>query len=814
MAKSKNDVQNQIREELKATLLSHNENVRRAAASAIAQFAIVDLQAGQWLDIIEWLTNVALDQERPLAQEAALTTLGYICENLVDMKIRLPAVRSQAHLILKCVFQGMRSQHGGVRVSAVTAMYNSIEFINENFKIPNERNAIIQVINENTQYPHIPEVRLKSMQCLIKIVHYHYEIIEEYMTKFKQITFHAASIDEEIIATQAIEFWNKIADKERKILKADDQHIRYLGLIAKHKNDLLGVIQKLMMNQNAYQTDNDMNRSASAGTCLSLISHIVGKEIINDISGYLFQNVTHQDWRVRESAILAFSAVIEGVKPSKKMNATCTEAIHKLLPYFKDEVMLVRDTAVFAVGRIAENHSDSIMENQAMVDLVVPSLAQALQDEPQVASKAAWSLTQIAKNVSDHKINNPLTKFLEPLIRDLLMRSDKNDSTEENLSLNLFECLESIISHAKHSSYQHLHDVVVKEVLNRIQAYSNMNPPNNQLITGLLTALEALITRLDVRINNYADAIMDLLMHILEKIKGVPRHYAYLCIGSLAVVIGKHFQTYLNRFVPLWFNDMKNFHAIEDCTITLNLIQDISSGLKGDFKILENDIMEIVMNHLTNRDIDASLKPIVVSAVSEIALGLEMNIVPYIRRICPILEYLSSYKANPDNEEDVDYMNSLRESILIAYSGLIQGPKLNPPRELLENLEGLRNLLQKVALDELTYSEVFATALSVIGDLANVYKNDVRQLLYDPFIDNMIAKGCANKEYEIYKEGRYARKERRALDPEQGNYGPPQHHQGGPPPPHHHQQGPPPHHGGPPPHHHQQPPPHHGGPPP
>lgn len=61
-----------------------------------------------------------------------MTTIGYICEN-IDPTILAP----QSNQILTAVAQGAQKseENLGVRVAAVRALYNSLEFVRDNFEV-------------------------------------------------------------------------------------------------------------------------------------------------------------------------------------------------------------------------------------------------------------------------------------------------------------------------------------------------------------------------------------------------------------------------------------------------------------------------------------------------------------------------------------------------------------------------------------------------------------------------------------------------------------------------------------------------------
>ena len=91
---------------------------------------------------------------------------------------------TQANSILTAVVQGARKEEPSeeVRLAAIEALYNSLEFVKENFGREGERNYIMQVICEATQSKEI-QVQIVAFECLVRIMQLYYDKMPFYMQK-------------------------------------------------------------------------------------------------------------------------------------------------------------------------------------------------------------------------------------------------------------------------------------------------------------------------------------------------------------------------------------------------------------------------------------------------------------------------------------------------------------------------------------------------------------------------------------------------------------------------------------------------------
>lgn len=137
------DVRLRIKQACLLTLGSQESKAATAAAQVIAAISCVELPLNAWPELVPTLLqNMATAGSSPLLKQASLQTIGFVCEEVP------PAVlESQANPILTAVIQGARKEEGSlsVRLAALQALMNCLEFVKGNFERSNERDFIMQV---------------------------------------------------------------------------------------------------------------------------------------------------------------------------------------------------------------------------------------------------------------------------------------------------------------------------------------------------------------------------------------------------------------------------------------------------------------------------------------------------------------------------------------------------------------------------------------------------------------------------------------------------------------------------------------------
>ena len=198
------------------TLASDNAQAGQAAAQVIASIASIELPRNQWADLMGTLVQ-NVSSGAPHQKQASLTCIGFICESQ-DTELR-SALVSHSNAILTAVVQGARKEETNheVRLSAITALGDSLEFVGNNFKHEGERNYIMQVVCEATQAED-SRIQQGAFGCLNRIMGLYYENMRFYMEKaLFGLTILGMKHEDEDVAKLAVEFWSTVCEEEINI---------------------------------------------------------------------------------------------------------------------------------------------------------------------------------------------------------------------------------------------------------------------------------------------------------------------------------------------------------------------------------------------------------------------------------------------------------------------------------------------------------------------------------------------------------------------------------------------------------------------
>jgi importin subunit beta-1 len=761
------DVKQQIRNQVLQTLHSPTPEVRKTCSQVLAQLASIDLPMQQWTNVI---TQLLQNVQHPTTQygvESSLIALGFICE-----ETKAQILSQQSHLILTAVVQGMRLENEDIRLAATTALLNALEFVKSNFEQNHERDYIMKVVCEATLSPNA-KIRKVAFESIGRIAALYYNKLQPYMEALFTITVKAAETDIEDVALQAIEFWSTLAEVEDQIIEEnyiaqenDQEPTRTcFNFINSALKPVTKLLTTLLTRQKEGQDDEEMTVSSSAGTCLALIARVARDNILPEVMPFISQNINSPDWHYREAATLCFSAILDGPSTSE-MTSLVNGAINVMVNHVKDNVELVKDTTVFTLGRIAKFHPEPLINHN--LDNVLNALGVALIDDSRIASKACWALHNIAEafeaQQDDDQQSNALSNKFEVLIYALFKTADRDDVSENNLRINAYEALGALISSAARDTFEFLDVKVIPELLARLERTITpvQSDEDRNITQGLLCGvLQSLTNKLGDRVRKHADRMMTLYLRVFQsKNSSTVHEETLMAVGALASALSFDFDRYMKAFSPFLFNGLSNRQEPQVCSVSIAILSDLCTALGDKMVPYCNEIMTILLQNLES-DLHKNVKAAIIAVFGDIALAIQGEFEKYLQYVGKILKQASEAQIDERNRTDemVEYLNLLRENIFEAYIGILQGLKKQRPHAFNNYVDQLVGFLKLISMDENVDQEVFKNAVSVIGDLANVYGMKIKNLLGQEFVISMVEDACKSSDKETKKVGAFTKKQ-------------------------------------------------------
>ncbi|CAE6354430.1 unnamed protein product [Rhizoctonia solani] len=779
------ETRNGVKHGAMATLGSPQPRAGTFAAQVISAIAAIEVPAEQWLDLITQLLTFASDGSNVGLRMNALTAIGQICEVVPPSSLS-----SRSNEILTAVVQGARREEPSPEVqgAAITALLNSLEFIRDNFEREGERNYLMQVVCEATQSENHP-VQVGAFECLVKIMSLYYDKMGFYMERaLFGLTVVGMKNPDEKVALQAVEFWSTVAEEEIELKMEEAEALEYGDLPERENkkfattalNDIVPVLLQLLTQQEEDADEDEWNISMAAGTCLALLAQAVDDAIVPVVLPFIETNIKHDDWHLREAAVMVFGSILEGPDPNV-LAGLVSQALPVLIAMMADSNAAVKDTTAWTLGRICELLVGSV-NIESQLQALVTALVVGLEDRPRIIANSCWALMSLAEQLSPEPgpdgqpaATSTLSPFYQGIVDKLLVVTEK-PTNESNFRTAAYEALNAYIANASADTFNAVSQITLtvlqrmETLLNIQNELLNIDDRSNwaELQSNFCSVIISVIRKMGAQVKPLADRIMTLTLRLVQAAgkQSTILEDGFLVVGTMSSALGQDIQPYLEAFLPIIVAALKNHEDAALCTVCIGTIGDIARALQEKTVQYAAAFISLLLESLQSQVMGRNVKIQVLACFGDVALSIGPEFAPYLETAMTVLKQAGEIQPNPMDYEMVDYVAQLREGILDAYVGIVAGFKSADKSEpLLPYVQTMLGLCARALSDEERPDTIVRAAFGLIGDLADLYsKGQIKPLLTEGWLTSALQQKPKGAPQETKRVLKYARESvRRAI---------------------------------------------------
>lgn len=752
-----------------------------SAPQCVAYIAIVELPERLWPGLIQALTqNVSNPNSTPSLRLASLEAIGYLCQDIDQSCLQ---TSDSDNILTAIVIHGMKeTEIDDVKLAATTALLNSLEFTDSNFRKEVERDHIMQAVCNATQSRN-PLISVAALQCLVKIMSLYYQYMERYMlAALYAITTAAMKSENDDIALQGIEFWSNVCDEEIQ-LASEAAEAQELGeqperVSKQYALHALPTLVPILVEMLARQDDNDDTEDwkpcKSAGVCLMLLANCCENAIVGHVLPYITQNVNSDDWRHRDAAVMTFGSILDG-PDQHTLQPIAVQIVPYLIKFMRDSSVVVRDSAAWAIGKLCDTVPEAVLSLPEFLHTLVQALAENLDSEPRVASNVCWAINSLVSAAGDsareHLTNDTvpdtflLSTYYPGIIQGLLRTTERQDNTkdqEHNLRSAAYEALMAVIKAAPTDCYSYVFPTTFNMILQRIQTLNEtiqrpeMRTPEiraqlHDFLSLLWTTLASCIRRMDkAHTTSMSDSVMQNLLITLNNSveSGSTQEDVFMAASALLEAVGNYFSRYMEVFKPYLVVGLTN-SAVPQLNLTaIGLLSDISRILGEDLLPHCGDFMQALLTKLKEDHYDKNAKAQILSVFGDFALAFGPKFESWISTCLDMLQQAGQIQPPDRNDYDlVDYCIKLRECAIEGYTGIIQGMKEKDGRPsselnyLLPRVPLMIQFIELVASDPDMTDPLLCSCCGLVGDIVENFGSSVAHLVNTEKIKELLMKG-------------------------------------------------------------------------
>ena len=219
------------------------------------------------------------------------------------------------------------------------------------------------------------------------------------------------------------------------------------------------------------------------------------------------------------------------------------------------------------------------------------------------------------------------------------------------------------------------------------------------------------------------------------------------------------------HFRPFLGLGLANYEEHQVCAVAIGVVGDICRALEAKVLPYCDEIVNLLLRNLQNPALNRNVKPPILSCFGDIALAVGGHFEKYMQVTMSMLVQASSTAIDTGNADLVEYLNQLREGIFEAYTGVLQGLRVDDKSGAFEPyVMGALDLIRQVAEgipSGTTSDEVLRAAAGVVGDLgsslgARGLKAVARQSPHREYLKALLKEAKASSNEQTKQVGQWA----------------------------------------------------------
>lgn len=213
----------------------------------------------------------------------------------------------------------------------------------------------------------------------------------------------------------------------------------------------------------------------------------------------------------------------------------------------------------------------------------------------------------------------------------------------------------------------------------------------------------------------------------------------------------------MSALQPFLIAGLRNFQAYQVCIVAVGTVGDISRNIEAQIQPYCDEIMGALVETLKDSTIHRSVKPPVLSCFGDIAMAIGAAYEPYLPLSIMLLQQASLTKFPDDDEDLIEYGNLLRESILEAYVGIVQGLRDgNLLHQFYQHVPSILQFLQDLSVDPNRDDYVLGKAVGLIGDLAQALGPQIKAQINQQFIAKLLSDAIGSSDQTMVETATWA----------------------------------------------------------
>ena len=170
-----------------------------------------------------------------------------------------------------------------------------------------------------------------------------------------------------------------------------------------------------------------------------------------------------------------------------------------------------------------------------------------------------------------------------------------------------------------------------------------------------------------------------------------------------------------------------------------------------------DEIVHFLLQDLQNPLIKRDVKPAILSTFADVALAIKDQFIRYLPAVMSMLSQAAQTQVDGKDADMVDYLNQLRAAIFEAFTGIVQGLRVEgQAHPFAPYVDSVMMFVEHVTNDMNRTDEVTSSAVSLLGDMAMALRNEMVAHRNKPYVQHLLTVASNSTSEETVKQAKWA----------------------------------------------------------
>ena len=760
--KLSDDIKTLVKNNILSTLASSDIDIRKAAAFTVAGICKVEIPQKQWLNIFDVLSSTSQNDDINI-QLSSLTCLEYIFEEIKQSDLPVNIVANLLNTFYSLLIK--KDVKDDLYIYTLKAINKFLPFIKDFIKETEPQirfySLIDQFVHNNNQ-----NVREVSLKIFIDAAKIYYNSLENYIEKIFEFSKSIIQDDVERNKIFCMEIWVTIGMEEDLRLNTGNQMNRQcLGFLQRYHVKLSELCLKYIVTEDYF--NDEINISNESYFLLSIMSRACKNDFLKNMISYIGSSMNSQNQveKIKYSGLNVFRAILN------------TRHKEDLYPVVKDSLGIVSQILIennypfhfkilcaYILKSITKNFGEELVSDTIYFNKMIQLFLGLFQNSSkEVLYTLLLALNNLCKvvgwNYTDQ--TNVLSKHMQSLCDNTLQLCSNTSlyDADYNIIMTSFYLLGTLGERAALDIKNYMVNLfkVLTEMFSK--TLDSKNFPNIQMQRNYQEYIASTLQGFLITGNGSPESAADLLKNVIESFKARNELYeeGITVIGSICQFTKENFAAVMELISPYLIQGLKSIDSFDICKASLLCLSDIITGLGLQNKYM-SDFIPLVMNILSNTNIDRHLKSYCFNIISDLFIYCQSEVFKYFDNIMSVIggamEATKIQLPDDTEQETVNHFIDLREHILENITCIFSAIKdINKTIEFVPYAKIIIEYIGIISKDSLCYSfQILYQGLLIISDFCVIYKENLKPLLNKDLLMFMINKVEGDK--NVTKEAR------------------------------------------------------------